>query len=86
MKDIDTFQFYSASADKDGGDHAKLTDILSNPPIGVAYEHKLADLVITSMNPSGTEAAMLLPAVQAFMESPRQTPDETTMWDDFLFG
>ena len=82
MKDIVTFQFRPTSTNSGDDDHRDWIDILSWPSSGVEYEYKFEDIMISSMDTSGAEAAMLLPAVQ----SVREHSVETSMWDDFLLG
>ena len=88
MEDIDEFQFHPTSTDNsDGG-----TDVLSKPSVGVEYEHKLTDIMISSYDVGGSNGGLLLPAVQRFQEASAETakggdddrgmtPPDIIIWD-----
>ena len=87
MKNIDVFQFRLTNADNRDNDHDKWVDDLSVPIVGVEYDYKLENVLISSYDVGGSSAAMLLPAVQSVREAPGTTvPADTTTWDDFSFG
>lgn len=92
MKNTDLFQFRLTNTDNRDNDHDKRIDDLSGPIVGVEYDHKLEDVLISTYQTGGSSAAMLLPAVQSVREAPgthapgTTVPADTTTWDDFSFG